>query len=452
MKNTRSYLLRHAAQKTAFLGIVLIFQIFFSNQLHAQDDGYYIDDEECGCELFFIEGIQTTRGDNGLFGFRLADGTLLTPNIYKYVDRFHNGYCRVFLDDGQCGLIDRFGSVVVPCIYDGMEYPSEGRIAVFSHSHVGYCNLDGVEVIPPIYLQGAGFSDGCAAVQLADGCCAFIDTLGQMLFDRTFDNVRPFHNGHALVCDEGRWGLIARDGSVAMPIVHTAITENTGRLFLAGSLNHMAVYKVADLTQPHSRSTAQPLTCITDSIYAGTLGYSEGLLSVVRNGRFGFVDTTGREVVPCIYDETGLFQQGRTLVRIGDRYGIVDTAGRIILPLEYDPAPSRGNPYTYNDSRALIAKNGKLTYVDLDGRPILPFALDDAYQFSDGLAAVKMNGAWGYIDTTGNIFMPFVFDRAAPYQYGRAEVVYNGHVSKVDLKGRCVKNCNGIIAWREINE
>ncbi len=449
MKNTPTYALCHVAKKTACFGFVLIFQTLFPLLLHAQDNGYYVDDEECGCELFFVEGIQTTRGDDGLFGFRRADGTVVAPNIYKFVDRFHNGYCRVFLDEDQCGLIDSTGRTVVPCIYANMEYPSEGRIAVYRGGRVGYCDLDGNEVVGTVFLQGASYSGGCAAVQLEDGCCAFVDTLGQMLFDRTFDNVRPFHHGYAAVCDEGRWGLIARDGSVALPIVHTAMTENNGHLFLAGSLDHMAVYRV---TEPQSHSAAQPLTCITDSIYAGTMGESEGLLSVVRNGHWGFVDAAGREVVPCIYDETGLFQQGRTLVRKGDRYGIVDTAGRIILPVEYDGGHAKGFRYTYFDGRALVEKDGKASFVDLDGHFIMPFVLDDAYHFSDGLAAVKFGGAWGYIDTAGNIYMPFIFEYASPYSYGRAEVVYNGNTSKVDRRGRCVKNCNEIIAWREWTE
>ena len=414
--------------------------LLISTATFAQDDGYFVDDEECGCELFFIDGIQTTRGSDGLFGFRRADGTEITPNMFKYVDRFHNGYCRVYIDEGQCGLIDRTGREVVPCIYNGMEYPSEGRIVIFRDSHVGYCDMLGHEVITPIYIQGASFSNGCAAVQLDNGLCAFIDTLGNLLFGRTFDNARPFHHRFAAVRENGLWGMIDRDGNIALTLSNASITENTDGLFLAGSVGHMALYD----------SRMRPLT---DFIYSGSLGQSEGLLSVVRNGQYGFVDTTGREVVPCIYDETGLFNEGRALVRKGDRYGIVDTAGHIILPIEYDNSRRiKGFLYTYYDGRALVEKDGHVSFVDLYGQPIMPFVLDDAYHFSNGLAAVKKDGAWGYINTSGEIYMPFIFDLASPYSYGRAEVVFQGHVSKVDLKGRCVKNCNGIIAWREWNE
>jgi len=31
--------------------------------------------------------------------------------------------------------------------------------------------------------------------------------------------------------------------------------------------------------------------------------YIDGLVKVVRKGKIGYVDATGKEVIPCIYDE-----------------------------------------------------------------------------------------------------------------------------------------------------
>ena len=83
---------------------------------------------------------------------------------------------------------------------------------------------------------------------------------------------------------------------------------------------------------------------------------------------------------------------------------------------------------------------------------MIPFYFEAAFQFSEGLASAKHNGRWGYIDVNGDVFMPFIFDIASPYKWGRAEVIYNGETRKVDRKGKCVKNCKGIIAWRDWTE
>ena len=55
---------------------------------YAQEKVEYVDDEECGCELVFIDGIQTTQ-DGDRFGFKREDGTVIVPNKYMFVDRFH---------------------------------------------------------------------------------------------------------------------------------------------------------------------------------------------------------------------------------------------------------------------------------------------------------------------------------------------------------------------------
>ena len=68
-----------------------------------------VDDESCGCELVFIDGIQTTE-HNGLFGFKREDGTVIVEPTYKFVDKFHGNYCKVYHDYTHCGLIDATGA------------------------------------------------------------------------------------------------------------------------------------------------------------------------------------------------------------------------------------------------------------------------------------------------------------------------------------------------------
>ena len=125
----------------------------------------FVDNEECGCELKYVDGIQTTS-ENGLFGFRLADGTQIAPNIYRYVDEFHGDYCKVYLDDNQCGMIDRNGNTIVPCLYAGLEYPSCGRILAVRNGLAGFLDMHGNEVIPFTYRMASSFSENCACIFL----------------------------------------------------------------------------------------------------------------------------------------------------------------------------------------------------------------------------------------------------------------------------------------------
>lgn len=400
-----------------------------------------LEDESCGCDIVLVDGIETTRGE-GRYGFRHEDGRVIVPNIYLYVGTFQNGYCKVMYSHDSVGLIDSTGFEVVPCRYHDVEMPSNGRVLVYKDDRYGYTDMLGREVVSPRYLKAGSYSEGYAPVYVKDSLgarCFFIDTLGHPAFDAYYDNIQPFTSGWAPVCRNKHWGLIDHTGRVVLPVKYEQLVIPFDTLFFAGSAAGMALFD----------RRMQPLTPF---VYFSVGGISDHRILVQREGHYGFLDPTGREAVPCIYDETGIFTLGRTMARIGDRYGIIDTAGRVVLPLEYEKKTAKGRKYMYYDSLALVEKEGRLGYIDIDGKLVIPFYFEEAFHFSEGLAAAKYEGLWGYVDTHGDIFMPFIFELAEPFRYGRAEVIFDGIVRKVNRQGKCVRNCKGIIAWRDWKE
>ena len=419
------------------ISVVSLFTCHFS--LAEAQTVEYVDDEDCGCSLVFVDGIQTTQ-DGELFGFKRADGTVIVDNIYRYVDRFQGNYCRVYLDDRQCGLIDREGRTVVPCRYDGMEYPSEGRVLVAVDGLYGFCDLHGNEVVKPQYIQAGSFSEGMAPVLVEldsfFSACTMIDTDGHYVFQPIFENIMPFHDGYAAARRYQRWGIIDQKGREMTPYIYEYITVPKDGYFFAGDSAGMALFDYR----------FKPLTPF---VYQNPRDITDGRIAVQRDGLYGFLDIRGREVVPCIYEDVLSFSSGRAMVRKDGKYGIIDTDGHIVLPIEYENKTAHGDKYVYHDSLALVEKDGKLGYVDFNGKLVIPFYFDEAFHFTQGYACAKFKGAWGYINRKGDIYIPFVFQYASPFEWGRAEVVYEGNVSNIDLRGKCVKNCNGIIAWRD---
>lgn len=57
--------------------------------------------------------------------------------------------------------------------------------------------------------------------------------------------------------------------------------------------------------------------------------FSEGLAAIERNGKWGFVDKTGKEVIPSIYKDVGDFSEGYAQVqRTWDgQWGFIDKNG-----------------------------------------------------------------------------------------------------------------------------
>lgn len=426
-----------------FLAILLL----ASGCLYAQNTRYETD-STCGCDILFVDGIQTTR-DGDRYGFRRDDGTVIAPNIYLHVGTFSNGYCRVWLEDTLCGLISVNGDIVVPCIYHALELPSCGRVLVKKDGKYGFADLNGNVVVPPSYPFASDFSENRAVVALLVDSFfiqySFIDTTGKVLFSPVYQDARPFSGGFAPVKQYERWGIIDTLGNEVLPTIYEAITIPDHGTFFAGSEEGMSFFNTNTFGESFGKKVLKPLT---PPVYFPVTAFSDNRIGVSRNNFQGFLSPDGREVIPCSYDEVGLFHFGRTSVRVGDRYGIIDTLDSIVLPIQYTNNSTKGNKYVYHDSLALVERDGLLGYVDLNGNEVIPLRFQQAYQFSQGLAPVLFNGGWGYIDTHGDIYLPFIFDIASPFLWGRAEVYFQGRKYNIDLKGRCVGNCNGIIAFR----
>ena len=80
--------------------------------------------------------------------------------------------------------------------------------------------------------------------------------------------------------------------------------------------------------------------------------------------KIGYIDGTGNEIIPCIYDNLGKYH---------------DIQEGLIPALT----------------------NGKMGYIDKSGKTIIPFVYDKANSFSEGLAIVEKDGKFGFIDKTG---------------------------------------------------
>jgi hypothetical protein len=196
------------------------------------------------------------------------------------------------------------------------------------------------------------------------------------------------------------------------------------------------------------------------------IGYFyDGLASVDKNGKSGFVDTSGNIVVPLIYDEVSNFINGFALVRSGELWGMIDATGNVVIPIEYEtlrdfsdgvalakiPYGEKGfvdisgnftplynyDIYSFSEGFALFSEGykGKRGYIDKTGALVIPAEYDLAYSFENGLARVQKNGYWGYINKAGKAVVPIVYDQVDDFIGGFARVMKDGKYGLVDTSG-----------------
>ena len=71
-----------------------------------------------------------------------------------------------------------------------------------------------------------------------------------------------------------------------------------------------------------------------------TLVFSDGMGKVKKYDMYGYVDKTGKEIVPVKYISIGEFKDGLAAVKgyIGRKMGYIDKSGKEVLPLTFDDA------------------------------------------------------------------------------------------------------------------
>jgi hypothetical protein len=134
------------------------------------------------------------------------------------------------------------------------------------------------------------------------------------------------------------------------------------------------------------------------------------------NGKYGYLDDTGKEIVPFQYDYAGSFVEGLAKVEWDSHWGFINQTGKIVVPFKYDYAIS------FSEGLACVLLNSHWGFVNKTGKEIIPVKYDGAGDFSEGLAAVKLNDKWGFIDQTGEMVVPVAYTMVGNFTQGKARV------------------------------
>ena len=156
--------------------------------------------------------------------------------------------------------------------------------------------------------------------------------------------------------------------------------------------------------------------------------FSEGLAAVSNDeGLWGFVNESGQEQIPCIYDEVNDFKDGYCVVRNGFRLCVIDKVGKVILSGDFRSIEIRNegtffvtnnqfghtNYYSVsdgwggedeqsediNDCRKFNS-NGEIVIPLHDGIVAIPKEYDWCdEEFHEGFLSVCKNKKWGVINT-----------------------------------------------------
>ena len=95
------------------------------------------------------------------------------------------------------------------------------------------------------------------------------------------------------------------------------------------------------------------------------------LYPVISEGKYGFMNTQGKLMIPAMYNEVGPFQEGLAVVSKDDKFGIIDKKNQMIVDFQYDEI------LEFVQNRAIVRKGEKYGVIDRLGKIIFPVVFDD---------------------------------------------------------------------------
>lgn len=300
---------------------------------------------------------------DGKWGFFNYNGQMVIYPIYEDAGDFSaEGFMPVKLN-GQWGIIDTAGKVIVPLKYDSIAYHSFLPIEAWKGSTRFLIDQEGqisMQVDKNVFNE-------ITQLEAPDTLGVYDPQLTASAFD-----VNHFEKWVTKEEQNGLWGLIDMTGHWVVKPQFEEVKEYSKGLWNVGIRGK---YGIID---DHGYFVVPPR-------YSYIWGLITGLAEVATDQGRGFLDITGKQVLPCQY---------RKLHRCGYRMYLLEQNGRYGLF-----APDYGV--------RIEPAYEELGFVDEEF----------------GWIRARKNGKWGWVDKTGEVKIHFRFDAAAPFKDGKARVL-----------------------------
>lgn len=367
-------------------------------------------------QILFVNAKMPAVELNDQWGYIDRTGKEVIARKYQRASDFRDGVA-VVVENYVPGLIDETGrEVVPPGKYAEIRDSSEGLSVIGvkppgdpGKNVFGYVdNKAGTVTVEPKYENAWGFRGGRALV-MVEGKKFYVDKAGKELHLPRHRELSDFSEGRAAVSFFDaettmlKWGYIDTTGKKVI----------APRFDEAGPFNKGLANVKANGRSFYIDKAGKPVAC------------AYCLTRVRLKGKWGYVDSTGKEILPIQYEELPVALSSRfNRFKLRGKYGLLDGAANMVAPPKYDELPEEAK---YDAVRFKL--NGKYGYM-IAGNEIVPAKYDELPEVLLTLpfSRYKLNGKYGYLNGEGIEVTPAKYDEA-PRELGGPFICYQENAS-----------------------
>ena len=256
-------------------------------------------------------------------GFIDTKGHIVIPFVYDDVQNFKDGIASVKKGE-KWGAINQANEIIIPFEYDRHFLFCEGLAAVYKNAKFGYIDKSGKMILQteyPFNLSFGNFSEGLAAIKQND-MFGYIDETAsvKISFELDYDAVGQFQNSFAFVQKNGKYGIISKEGNLIVPVEYDMVFAPCITAIKSGSITRF------------DANGNKLFSFAADSMFC----YSEGLIGVITDGKYGFLNENGTLAIVPQYACAMPFCNGYSVAKTGEKWGIINRSGNTVLPFVYD--------------------------------------------------------------------------------------------------------------------
>lgn len=300
-------------------------------------------------------------------------------------------------ESGKWGYITTDGKIIIYGKFDAANNFSEEVAAVKMGNLWGYINSKG-EFTIPLSLENADDFEGDRAKVRKNGYFGFINHNGEEIIKCQFDEIDNFENGEAYAVYKGKKGIIDMNGSPILDLKYDEIRPFSDYLLL------LKIDRGYGLAAMDSKQVILDCNYLLPG-YSGQYTDSEGngyifFKGYEANSRYGMMKETGEIIFNPKYDDhSGIGSTDLVCVSLNGKIGYINLRGEEVIPVKYLKSDELDTRYILKteDTRYCLAdkNDGKILTGDR--------TYEEMRRFNDNLIYVEdFGGRSGWIDYNGD--------------------------------------------------